>query len=429
MIASMIGFVALFVMALGGVPLAIATLSVGIVGFSAYRGLDASISMAGQWIIDSTMSYNLSVIPLFLMMGSFLHRARISDELFTASNAWLGHRPGGMAMATVGASAGFAAVCGSSLATAATMTRVAMGPMRKFGYDDRLSTGALAAGGTLGILIPPSVPLVIYGLIAREDIGRLFIAGIVPGLLMTGLFLFAIRIVVWFRPASGPRGPRLAWSDVLRRSVGVWPIMMLFAVVLGGIYAGIFTPTEAAAVGAIGAFLFAFARGRMRRLSELREVAEETIRTTAMIFVIIFSAMIFAQFVNISGLPYQLAGLVAGLHPLALVLAICAICILLGTVFEALGILLLIIPVFIPSLEAANIDLIWFGIVIVIVIELGLITPPIGMNVFVVRSIVPEVGLGSVFAGVMPFVGAMLLCLALVLTFPVIATGLPDLMN
>jgi tripartite ATP-independent transporter DctM subunit len=430
MATALTGILLVLAIAFLGVPLAWATLFVGFFGFTYLRGFDAAVAMSGQWIYDVSTNYGLSVIPLFVLMGSLMNRADISRELYEASYAWLGRFKGGLAMASVLACAGFSAVCGSSLATAATMSRVAMPQMRRFNYDDGLSAGTLAAGGTLGIMIPPSVPMVIYGIVASEDIGKLFIAGIGPGLLLVTLFVVAIAAMVRLNPRLGPAGEAMRFGQTIKASYRTWPIIVLFLIVLGGIYVGVFTPTESAAVGVLGTFLFGAARGRLLRLSDLVPVFVETIRTTAMIFAIIFSALILMQFVNLTGMPRQLVGFVdaLGLGPIALVVMICAICIVLGTIFESIGILLLIIPVFLPSLRALGVDLIWFGVIVILVVEMGLITPPIGMNVFTVKAAIKDVPLTRIFIGVTPYVFAMLAALALIIAFPAIATRLPQLM-
>lgn len=433
MTLALIGIAVVLVLSVLGVPLAFATLFVGVAGITYLRGFDAAVGITGQWIMESSMNYGLSVVPLFILMGAFIHRSGISEELYDASYAWLGHFRGGLAMATVFACAGFAAVCGSSLATAATMGRVAMPPMRKFNYSDALSTGTIAAGGTLGIMIPPSVPMVIYAIIVSADIGALFIAGILPGLLLVSLFLISIVILVRFRPELGPAAEPLPIPERFRKSLGVYPVIGLFVIVLGGIYSGVFTPTESAAVGAVGAYVFAMARGHMRSWAQLMGVLGETVRTTAMIFAILFCGLIMAQFVNLTGLPFELVDLVTGdgavISATALIIGICIICVIMGMIFEALGILLLVVPVFLPSLEALGVDMIWFGILIILVVELGLITPPIGMNVFTVKAVVPDVPLTRIFAGVLPFIVAMVLGLVLIFVLPGIATWLPNLMR
>lgn len=428
---ALIGFAILIFLAFIGVPLAFATLAVGFFGVMYLRGPDAALAVSSQWIVDTSLSYNLSIIPLFVLMGAFIHRSGISKDLFDASYAWFGRFRGGLAMSGVLSCAGFAAVCGSSLATAATMTRVAIPPMRSFKYNDGFSAGTIAAGGTLGIMIPPSVPLAIYGIVAGQDIGLLFIAGILPGIMLVFLFMLAAIAVTSVRPEFGPAGKALTLRDTLRASYSTWPVIILFGIVLGGIYTGMFTPTEAAGVGCAGAFLFGVFRGHFLDFKSLWGVFEETITTTAMIFAIVFTALILAQFVNLTGMPQELRALVLswGLGPLGLVLMICAICVLLGMVFESIGILLLLIPVFLPSLGAVGVDLIWFGILVIIVIELGLISPPIGMNVFTVKSVAPEIPLGSIFLGVLPYIVAMVVGGVLILFFPQIATLLPEAMR
>lgn len=431
MVLALTGFAILLILALIGIPLAFATLAVGFFGLMYLRGFDAAVSVSAQWIVETGTNYNLSIIPLFVLMGAFIHRSGISRDLFSASYAWMGRFRGGLALSGIMSCAGFAAVCGSSLATAATMTRVAVPPMREFKYNEGFSAGTIAAGGTLGIMIPPSVPLAIYGIVAGEDIGLLFIAGIFPGILLIGLFMLAVMIVTGVKPELGPKGKPMNLRDTLRASYSTWPVIILFGVVLGGIYSGIFTPTEAAAVGCAGAFLFGVARGHFLDKESLWGVFEETVSTSAMIFAIVFSALILAQFVNLTGMPYDLQATVLGwgLGPVGLVLMICAICVLLGMVFESIGILLLIIPVFLPSLGSLGVDLIWFGILVIIVIELGLISPPIGMNVFTVKSVAPEIPLGSIFLGVLPYIIAMIIGGVLILYFPQIATFLPNAMR
>lgn len=425
------GFAVILTLAFMGVPLAFATLGVGFFGLMYLRGLDAALAVSSQWIVDTSVNYNLSIIPLFVLMGAFIHRSGISKDLFAASYAWLGRFRGGLALSGVLSCAGFAAVCGSSLATAATMTRVAVPPMRDFRYNEGFSAGTIAAGGTLGIMIPPSVPLAIYGIVAGQDIGLLFIAGILPGIVLVCLFMLAAQAVVAVRPDFGPAGEAMSLRDTLRASYSTWPVIILFGIVLGGIYSGIFTPTEAAGVGCAGAFLFGVFRGHFMDRESLWGVFEETVTTTAMVFAIVFSALVLAQFVNLTGMPYDLQALVLGweLGPVGLVLMICAICVLLGMVFESIGILLLIIPVFLPSLSSLGVDLIWFGILVIVVIELGLISPPIGMNVFTVKSVAPEIPLGSIFLGVLPYIAAMVLGGILILFFPQIATFLPQAMR
>ncbi|MFV0491019.1 MAG: TRAP transporter large permease [Pseudorhodobacter sp.] len=426
--AALWGFAIVLILCFAGLPLGFVTLVVGFVGFAWLRDWNwtGAITMIGQQSMETVANYGLSVVPLFILMGIFIHRSNVSDDLFRAAYAAVGHRRGGLAQASVLASAAFSAVCGSSLATAATMTKVAMPQMRRYGYDDGLASGVVAAGGTLGIMIPPSVPLVVYGLVAEQDIGKLFIAGMVPGFLLVLLFMAAVWITVALHPSFGPAGARMPATERWRALFHVWPMLALFVLVLGGIYFGIFTPTEAAGVGAFGAGLFAIASGRLRSLSVLYEMLVEATLTTASLFAVMIGTIVFANFINLTGMPYDLLDLVEGMElgPIGVVLAICVICILLGMVFETIGLLLLIVPIFLPTLTTMGVDLIWFGIVMVVVIEMGLITPPIGMNVFTVRSVMPDLPLGKVFRGVVPFVVADMVALLLIIMIPSLALGL-----
>ena len=431
MILSLLGFAVLLGLSFMGFPLGFTTLAVGLVGFAYTRGWDwhAAFTMMSQQVVETGGSYGLSVIPLFILMGVLIHRSNISEDLYKASYALVGNYRGGLAQSTVLACAGFAAVSGSSLATAATMAKVAMPHMRAYRYDDALSSGVVSAGGTLGIMIPPSVPMVIYCLVAQEDVGKMFIAGVVPGILLTILFMGAVYTTVLRNPVSGPAGERMPVAERWQAYVRVWPVLALFVFILGGIYAGAFTPTEASGMGASGAALFAFWRGRLRTLPELYESLIDACKTTAALFMVIFGAQVFANFINLSGLPGELVSIVKSfnLSAMGVVLAVCAICIFLGMIFESVGLLLLIVPVFLPTLIQMNVDLIWFGIVMIVVVEMGLITPPIGMNVFVVKTVVPDVALSRIFTGVTPFVVADFVALALILAFPIIAVGILDL--
>ena len=427
MTLALIGFAVLLALSFMGFPLGFTTLAVGVVGFAFTRGWDwhAAFTMMSQQIVETGGSYGLSVIPLFILMGVFIHRSNISEDLYRASYALVGKYRGGLAQSTVLACAGFAAVSGSSLATAATMAKVAMPHMRAYRYDDALSSGVVSAGGTLGILIPPSVPMVIYCLVAQEDVGKMFIAGVVPGILLTALFMVAVYAVVLRNPASGPAGERMAAAERWQAYLRVWPVIVLFIFILGGIYAGAFTPTEASGMGAVGAALFAFWRGRLRSFGELYASLIDACKTTAALFMVIFGAQVFANFINLSGLPGELVTLVESLNlsAMGVVLAVCVICIILGMIFESVGLLLLIVPVFLPTLILLDVDLIWFGIVMIVVVEMGLITPPIGMNVFVVKTVVPDIPLTRIFAGVTAFVVADVVALALILAFPIISVG------
>jgi tripartite ATP-independent transporter DctM subunit len=430
---ALIGVGVLLLLCFLGVPVAFATLLVGFVGFGMLRGVEASLSMVGQQVTYGAINYGMSVIPLFVLMGVFIYRAEISGDLFDAANRRFGRRRGGLAYSTILSCGGFSAVSGSTLATAATMAKVAMPSMRLHGYRDSIATGTIAAGGVLGIMIPPSVPLVIYGLIAEQDVGKLFIAGIAPGILLIALFMIAVRLQLIVRPELAPEpATPVAAASATRSTAGkVWPVLALFVLVLGGIYGGIFTATEAAGIGATGAMMIALMRGHLRRLSEWSDALTETLILTAKIFAVLLGALVFTQFINFSGLPIAILRFVTThqLDGLQIVLFVLLLALILGMVFEAMGILVLLVPIFIPALMAANVDMIWFGILVILVAEIGLLTPPIGMNVFVVKSVLPDVALGQIFRGVLPYVGALFVALALLLTVPQIATGLPSLVR
>jgi C4-dicarboxylate transporter DctM subunit len=451
MIASIIGFAIVLALALAGVPLGFVLIMVGAIGFAVMRSamvgsslvgwdsagltvdwasLSGGLAMAGQQMFDVSTNYGLTVIPLFVLMGAFIHRADLSAELYDAANAFLGHRRGGLAMSTVAACGGFAAVCGSSIATAATMARVAMPSMRRYRYADSLSTGAIAAGGTLGILIPPSVPMVIYGILAEADIGKLFIAGVLPGVLLAGLFIGAIALQTAIDPAKGPPGKHMAARQRLNALLQVWGVVVLFAVIIGGIYLGAFTPTEAAGIGASGAFLFALLRGKLGLQGTFDALVESGV-TTGMIFVVTFGALVFSNFITIAGMTSAITAWIESLNapPVGVILAMCLVYVVLGCVFDSLAMLILTVPIFVAIVKPLGVDLIWFGIIVIIVVELGLITPPIGMNVFVVNSAIPEVSVWTIFSGVWPFVLAMIAGLALIIAVPPVATYLPSLMG
>ena len=431
MTEALIGFAVLLAFVFLRMPIAFAMGVVGFVGF-AYLGdwnWLAATSMAGQRVINTAQNYGLSVVPLFILMGNLVSRAGLSSELYAASNAFLGHRKGGLSMATIVACGGFSAICGSSLATAATMSKVAMPPMRKYGYADSLSTASIAAGGTLGILIPPSVILVIYGLMTETSIRELFATEFIPGLIGILFYLGAVQFVVWRNPAAGPRGERLNWPERMIALKGVWGTMILFGIVMGGIYGGVFTPTEAAGIGAGGALLIALSR-RALSWRALFDTLAETARTSATLFTVLIGALIFSSFVNRAGLPDGLRDLVSSFDvaPMVVIVLILAVYIVLGCVFESLSMLLLTIPVFFPLVESFGFHPVWFGIVVVVVTEISLITPPVGLNVFVLSGVLRDVSTSTVFKGVTPFWCADILRLALLVMVPVLSLFLPNLL-
>jgi tripartite ATP-independent transporter DctM subunit len=427
---ALIGFAAVFVLALLRVPLAFAMGLVGLVGMGVLRGWSPSLASAAQVVYDTGFAYTLSVVPLFILMGNFVARAGLAHELFRAATAFVGHRKGGLAHATVLACAGFGAICGSSIATAATMSKVAYPPMKQLGYADYLSTGVIAAGGTLGIMIPPSTIMVIYGIVTETNIGRLFAAGVVPGLLCAALLMGGVAWIIGRDPAAGPASPRRSAAERRRALRDIWGVLLLVAVVLGGIYGGVFTATEGAGIGALGAFGFALAR-RTLTPRALSEVLVESARTTAMLFTILIAATLFSNFVNFTSMPGDLKNGIThlGLPPLALIGAMMGIYIVLGTIMEELTMVLLTLPVFFPVVTALGFDPVWFGVLIVLVVQVGLISPPVGMNMFVMNALLPEVGMGPIFRGSALFCVPLAIGLLLVLVFPQLALWLPGFMK
>ena len=427
------GFAILLLLILLRMPIAFAMGAVGFCGFWYLRGLNAAIATVAERFFSTVLNLELSVLPMFVLMGNLVSRAGIAQELYAAAQTMLGHRRGGLAMATVVACGGFSAVCGSSLATAATMANVAMPPMRKFGYEDTLATASIAAGGTLGILIPPSVIMVIYGLMTETSINQLFAAGFLPGLIGVLFYMAAVRWTVWRNPAAGPRGDRYPWRERLRALKGVWAVLALFTLVLGGIYGGVFTPTEAAGVGAAGALGLAAMRGL--RWREIFEISVESARTSAVLFFILIGALIFSNFVNTAGLPEAMLHFIAGegAHPMMVIMVILLIYVILGCVLESLSMILLTVPIFFPVVAGLDLGiphkwvLVWFGVIIVMVTEISLITPPIGLNVYVLSSVLPEVPTTTIFRGMLPFITVDVLRLMLFVFVPWISLALPRL--
>jgi C4-dicarboxylate transporter DctM subunit len=422
-----IGIVALLLLLAFNMYIGMAMALVGSIGLIYLVGLYAGSSILGIVPLAEGSSYTLSVIPLFVLMGQFAFLSGVSSDIYKTIYTWMGHYRGGMAIATILACSGFAAICGSSLATGATMAMVAIPEMKKYKYDQRLATGCIAAGGTLGILIPPSIGFIIYGLLTELSIGKLFMAGFLPGLMLAGLFILAILIQCKLNPAMGPRGPAYSWPEKIKSLSSVWGMLLLFLLVMGGIYFGVFTPTEAAGVGAFGAFLFALLRGRLTFKTTIQSI-KETGKTTAMIFLIIIGANIFSSFLGLTKLPMGLADYMANLPlPRHLILiAILLVYVALGCVMDCFAIMILTVPILFPVIEALNFDPIWFGVLMVIVLEVGLITPPVGLNVFVIKGAAPDIPLTTIFRGIWPFILAALLAIIILIKWPVIATFIPN---
>ncbi len=437
MIEASIGFAAVLALVLLRMPIAFAMGLVGMLGYAHLNSFRGAISMVGRLVIDTAQNYGLSVVPLFILMGLFVNKGGLSRELYQVSFAFLGHLRGGLAMATIVACAGFSAICGSSLATAATMSKVAMPEMRKFNYHDSLSTASIAAGGTLGILIPPSVILVIYGLLTETSIGKLFIAGIIPGLVGVLFYLGAVKWTVTRRPDSGPAGIKTDWQGRATALRGVWAVLLLFFLVIGGLYGVLdiwpleltFSPTEAAGMGAMGAFLIAVFRGMKFR--DTLDALKETSITTANLFSVLIGAWIFSNFVNLAGMPEAIIELVTAyaISPGLVMVLIILTYIILGCVFESLSMLLLTVPIFFPLVMAMNFDPVWFGVIVVVVTEISLITPPIGLNVFVLKGVLKDVSTATIFRGVTPFWITDIFRLALLAFLPGLTLWLPNFMN
>jgi C4-dicarboxylate transporter, DctM subunit len=427
---ALIGFAAFLALAFLRVPMAFAMGIVGFAGFAYKVNFNAAASMLAQITYETGLAYTLSVIPLFILMGNFVVRARMSEELYHAAYTFLGHRRGGLAMSTIVACGGFGAICGSSIATAATFSKVAYPSMRKYGYKDSLAAAAIAAGGTLGILIPPSVIMVIYGIMTETNIGKLFIAGILPGIVCVVLLCLAVAWITWRDPAAGPPAARAGWPERLEALKHVWPVVLLFAGVIGGIYGGVFTATEGAGIGAGSAFLFALAR-RALSWRTLVEVLVESAATTSMIFMILIGALLFANFINYTTMPADLKDFITqfGARPWMVVAAMCVVYVVLGSAMEELSMILLTVPLFFPVVTGLGYDPLWFGVVVVVVVQIGLISPPVGMNIFVVRTLLRHISIGTIFRGVWAFTAAQCVLLALLIAIPDLATYLPKFMK
>ncbi|TDE39837.1 TRAP transporter large permease [Antarcticimicrobium sediminis] len=425
-ILGLLGFCAALVLIGLGLPVAVSMGAIGALGYWYLNGWMGAAYILGSSPFESIFPYSFSVIPLFVMMGVFASHAGLSRSLFNVINAYIGHRKGGLAITTVGASAVFGAICGSSLATVATIGRVALPEMKRHGYDPSLATATVAAGGTLGVLIPPSVLLVIYGLLTQSSIGQLFIGALVPGLLGAALYAGAIMVRVRLNPGIAPRSERTGWRDRLRLTGQVWPVMVLFFVVIGGIYLGWFSPTEAAAVGALGAFVLALFSGELNRAT-LRASVFETTGLTGMIFFILIGAALFNFFLENTGLPQFLIEQIrnSGLGPTSVMVLILIFYIVLGCFMDAMSMILLTVPLLAPVALELDFSLVWFGIIVVTVAEIGLITPPIGMNLFVVQAAARDVKQGTVIRGIVPFILADILRLTLLVAFPALVLWLP----
>jgi len=421
------GFIALFAMMALRVPIGIAMGLVGIGGFAAMTGWRPALNLLAQSPIRTVTDFNLTLIPFFILMGVLATNSGISRELFRAGQAWLGQFRGGMALSTIAACGGFAAICGSSVATAATMTKIALPEMRRIGYSDRISTGTIAAGGTLGILIPPSIVLAIYAYMTEQDVGRLFIAGIIPGLLAILMYMMTVRIAY---ARSLPPGSRFVVSEALASLRGIWAVALLFIAIIGSMYTGLVTATEAAAAGSALTALIGILRGRLNARTILDSLIE-ALRTSVAIYTVLIGAILFGYFLAITQSPQKITAFLVGLDfgPYGTLAVILLLFLVLGCILDAMAMIILLVPIVYPVVMQLGFDPIWFGVIVVMTVELGLITPPVGMNVFVINSIAREVNLVTIFRGVMPFVLTDIIRLMILVAFPAIVLFLPMTMK
>jgi C4-dicarboxylate transporter, DctM subunit len=413
-----------------GMPVAFAMALVGLGGFAVLNGFESTLVLLATDIFDMFSAYTLSVIPMFILMGSFAYAAGISGRLYRTNYVWLGKMRGGLTIATVMACAGCAAICGSTAATAATMGRIALPEMKKYGYGDRLATGTVAAAGTLGILIPPSTILIIYGILTEQSIGQLFLAGIVPGILLTLAFVITVLVLCTVNPNFGPPGPSTTWREKIYSVTGIAEAVLLFALTIGGLFAGWFSPTQAGAIGAAGAFGIGLIRRQMN-LKQIYLACRDGLRTGVMVLFIITGATVFGHFMAVSNIPFALADWVGSLDiaPSILIALIIFVYFIGGFFMDSMALVVVTIPIFFPLIQRLQFDPIWFGVIIVLVAEMGVITPPVGVNVFVIKGIAPQVPLQSIFRGIMPFLAALVLVTIAIVLFPQIATFLPSIVS
>jgi C4-dicarboxylate transporter DctM subunit len=428
--AGLFGFVILIALMFLKIPVGFVMALVGFLGFAFLVSWDAALQLMAQDFFSVFGSYNLTVIPLFVLMGQVAHHAGISGRLFNAAQTFFGHLRGGLAVATIGACAGFSAICGSTSATAATMASVALPEMKKYNYDPALATGVVAAGGSLGILIPPSTIFIIYGILTEQSIGKLFLAGVIPGILMALLFIVTIFVWTWLKPELVTPAPRSTFREKLASLTGVIETFILFAAVMGGLFAGIFTPTEAAAVGAFGTILIALA-GRNLTWKGFVQALNETTRVSCMILVIVAGATVFGHFLAVTRIPFDVGHWVQELplSPNMIMAVIIFIYIIMGCLMDSLAMITLTIPIFYPVITSLGFDPIWFGVIIVVVTEMGVITPPVGINVYVVAGVARDVPLHVIFNGALHMLMAQLATAILLILFPQIALWLPSLMK
>lgn len=425
MIIGSIAMITAIALAFLRVPLAFALMAVSVLGIGFAINWNIAFQLVPLTISDAVLSYDLAVVPMFILMGNVISKTGIANDLFRAAFAFVGHVRGGLALSTMVACSGFSAVCGSSYATAATMAKVAYPSMRKYGYSDEIAAGTIAAGGTLGILIPPSIIMVVFGILTQTNIGDLFVAGVVPGLLGLAFYMIAIRFIAARNPEHAPKGEKVGWSERLSALSGIWPFLLLFGLIIGGLYAKIFTPTEAAGMGAGLAIIIAALHGRLT-FKVLRNVIVETAYTSISLYTVLFGALMLSKLLTLSGLATGILVLVqsTGLEGYMLIFAIMAVFLILGCVMDSMAIILIFVPLFAPIVVSQGFDLVWFGIIVIVVTEIALITPPVGMNVFVLKAVLPDTPVLTIFRGLVPFIAVDIVRLALLVAFPAITLWL-----
>ncbi|MBN2125800.1 MAG: TRAP transporter large permease subunit [Deltaproteobacteria bacterium] len=428
--AGLVGIVLLLLLFLLRMPVAFAMALVGFVGFAYLADPGPALSLLAQDIFETFSSYPLSVIPMFILMGTFAFASGISQRLYVTTYAWVGGLRGGLTIATVLACAGFAAICGSTAATAATMGQIALPEMKKYGYDSTLATGTVAASGALGILIPPSTIFIVYGILTEESIGKLFVAGVLPGLLLSFLFVMVVVVLCWRNPNLGPPGNSTTWAQKIKAFGGIVEAVVLFILTIGGLFLGWFSPTQAGAIGAGGALIIGLARRKLTWKSFVK-AGQEGLGTACMVLFIITGATVFGHFLAVSTIPFILADWIANLPipPLAVMGVMIFIYFLGGFFMDSMALVVVTIPIFFPVVQQLGFDPIWFGVIIVLVAEMGVITPPVGVNVFVIKGIAPEIPLHIIFKGIFPFLGALIILTILLMFFPQIATFLPSMVT
>ncbi|MES2974327.1 MAG: TRAP transporter large permease [Pseudomonadota bacterium] len=425
-LVALLGFILMFLLMAIRVPIGVAMGIAGVGGFALLSGIKPGLNLLANVPLSVVTDYNLSVIPMFILMGAFASKSGMSNELFSAGRAWLGHLRGGLAMAAIAACGGFAAINGSSVATAATMAQVALPEMRKAGYHPGLSAGLVAAGGTLGIMIPPSVIFVLYGIMTETDITKLFAAGVIPGLMAIVFYFLVVQVIAWLRPGHMPRGEVHTWKERIYSLRDLWATLLLFAFVLGGIYGGIFTVEEAAGIGAAGTLLIGIVRGRLG-VAEIRAALIDTLRVSSAIMMIVVGAFLFGYFLTITQFTQKSVDFLVHLPigPYGVLAIIMLGYFILGAIMDELAMILLTVPIVFPAMMQLGFDPVWFGVIIVMAVTFGMICPPVGINVFVINSIARDITLTKIYRGTMPFIAIDLVRLVILCAFPAISLWLP----